>query len=88
MRFNPNTSIFAGMPRCDLERALREAQRAYMELSTGERVQTAAYTQGDGTKSVTYTPAQLPNLTALIRELQAQLGIVRRARRAMRPVYL
>ena len=88
MRFNPQTSIFAGMPREELQRALLEAQRAYIELSTGARVHGAAYTQGDGTKSVTYTPAQLPQITALINELQAQLGIVRHARRAIRPVYL
>jgi hypothetical protein len=88
MRFDPRTSILAGMPRGDLERQLHEAQRAYLELSTGSKVVTAAYTQGDGAKSVTYTQASLPNITALIRELQAQLGIIRHGRRPIRPVYL
>jgi gpW len=84
MRFNPRTSIFAGMPRPQLEAALRSAQQAYIELTTGGKVQVAAYTQGDGNKSVTYTVASLPNLVALIKELQAQLGIVRHTRRPTR----
>ena len=87
-RFNPRTSIFSGMQRPQLEHALREAQQAYLQLSTGARVVTASYTQGDGAKSVTYTAASLPNIVALIKELQAQLGIVRHGRRPIRPVYL
>ena len=84
MRFNPRTSIFAGMSREHLQAALTSAQNAYLELTIGGKVQAAAYTQGDGQKSVTYTAASLPNLTALIKELQAQLGIVRQARRPLR----
>jgi hypothetical protein len=83
-RFNPRTSIFAGMPRDKLQRALEQAQWAYIELSSGGKVQVAAYTQGDGSKSVTYTQAEIPNLTNLILELQAQLGIRRFARRPIR----
>lgn len=88
VRFNPRTSIFAGMPRHLLEQSLAEAQRAYVELSSGAKVVTAAYVQGDGSKSVTYTQASLPNIVVLIKELQAQLGIIRRARHPIRPVYL
>lgn len=84
MRFNPRTSIFAGMARPQLERALASAQQAYIELTTGGKVQVAAFTQGDGSKSVTYTAASLPNLVALIKELQVQLGIVHHGRRPMR----
>jgi gpW len=87
-RFNPRTSIFAGLPRDLLQRQLEEAQRAYMELSSGAKVVAANYTQGDGSKSVTYTAASLPNIVALIRELQAQLGIIRRGRSPIRPVYI
>jgi len=86
-RFNARTSIFAGMPRWHLERALAEAQRCYIELSSGATVVTAQYTQGDGSKSVTYVQASLPNVVMLIKELQAQLGIVRHARRPMRVGY-
>ena len=84
MRFNPRTSIFAGMPRPQLEQALQAAQQAYIELSSGAKVVTTSYTQGDGTKSVTYTAATLPNLVALIKELQAQLGQVWHPRRPMK----
>jgi hypothetical protein len=87
MRFNPRVSIFAGIPRPQLEAALRSAQQAYVELSLGAKVVTASYTQGDGAKAVTYTAASLPNLVAMIKELQAQLGIVRHARRPQRFLY-
>lgn len=81
MRFNSATSIFAGMPRAQLENALADAQQAYTQLSLGAKVVTASYTQGDGAKTVTYTQASLGNIVALIKELQAQLGIVCHARR-------
>lgn len=87
MRFNPRASIFAGMSRQQLEFALRSAQQAYLELSTGVKVVTANYAQGDGAKAITYSPATLPNLVAMIKELQAQLGIVRHARRPQRFLY-
>jgi hypothetical protein len=84
MRFNPRTSIFAGMSTAALQAALTSAQQAYLELSTGAKAVSLAYGQGDGNKSVTYTAASIPNLTAMIKELQAQLGIVRHARRPTR----
>jgi hypothetical protein len=66
-----------------LQTALRAAQQAYIDLSTGAKGESYAYTQGDGSKSVTYTKADLPALSALIQSLQAQLGIVVRPRRAI-----
>ena len=84
MRFNPRTSIFAGMTQAQLQAALANAQQAYLDLSSGAKVVTAQYAQGDGSKSVTYTAASIANLTALIKELQAQLGIVHHGRRPMR----
>jgi hypothetical protein len=84
MRFNPRTSIFAGMSQAALQAALQSAQQAYLDLTTGGKVQAAAYTQGDGSKSVTYTPATIANLTQVINELQAQLGMRRYARRPIR----
>jgi len=81
MRFNGSTSIFAGMSTVQLQQALANAQQAYLDLSTGAKAVTLNYTQGDGQKSVTYTAASLPNIVATIKELQAQLGIVRHGRR-------
>lgn len=84
MRYNPATSIFAGMTTAQLQLALANAQQAYLDLSSGAKVVTAAYTQGNGTKSVTYTAASLPDLVALIKQLQAQLGIVCQGRRPIK----
>lgn len=80
--YNPATSIFAGMSTPQLQTALANAQQAYLDLTTGNKLQTAAYTQGDGSKAVTYTKAELGALTLLIKQLQAQLGIVRHPRRS------
>lgn len=72
------------MSNTQLQAALATAQQAYLDLSSGAKVVTASYTQGDGSKSVTYTAASLPNIVALIKQLQAQLGIVRHGRRPQR----
>lgn len=79
--YNPNTSILAGMSTVALQTALANAQQAYIDLSSGAKVVTASYSQGDGSKSVTYTQANIADLVALIKQLQAQLGIIGRARR-------
>ena len=87
MRYNPQTSIFAGMSTTVLRAQLLIAQQAYVDLAGGAKVVTATYTQGDGSKSVTYPAASLPNLTALIQQLQAQLGLVIAPRRSPRIVF-
>lgn len=81
--YNPNTSIFAGMSTEQLQAALTAAQTALIQLQTGAKAVTLSYTQGDGTKSVTYQQASLGGLAMLIKQLQAQLGIIRRPRRPM-----
>ena len=75
------------MTRPMLQAQLEEAQKAYLALSTGTKAVTLNYTQGAGGKGVTYQQTSLPNLVALIKQLQAQLGIVHRPRSPMRPVY-
>lgn len=77
-------SIFAGMSQTDLQTQLANAQQAYIDLSTGAKGESYSYTQGDGAKSVTFTRANLGQLSALIRMLQQELGIVPRARRPVR----
>lgn len=79
--YNPSTSILAGMSTAALQTALANAQQAYIDLSSGAKVVTASYSQGDGAKSVTYTQANVADLVALIKQLQAQLGIIQRGRR-------
>jgi hypothetical protein len=85
--FNPATSLLAGRSTQQLQTDLQNAQQAYIDLSTGAKGESFSYTQGDGAKSVTYTRANLPQLAALIQLLQAQLGIVPRPRRPIRPIF-
>ncbi|RDU99222.1 phage head-tail adapter protein [Trinickia dinghuensis] len=70
-----------------LQTALAQAQQAYIDLSTGAKGESYSYSQGEGSRAVTYTRASLPQLTALIQELQAALGMRRRARRPIGFVY-
>lgn len=82
--YNPATSIFAGMSTAALQQALAVAQQAYLDISSGAKAVTIQYSQGDGGRSVTYQQTNLPNLVALIKQLQMQLGIVTRGRRPTR----
>ncbi|NHB89599.1 MULTISPECIES: gpW family head-tail joining protein [Photorhabdus] len=83
--FNPKTSLLAGaMTREQLQDALTKAQQAYIDLASGQRGVSFSYTQGDGTRSVSYQQSGIADLMALIQLLQAQLGIVARPRRPVR----
>lgn len=83
--FNRNTSLLAGgMTDEQLKDALQKAQQAYIDLTTGSRGVSFSYTQGDGTRSVSYQQSSLADLLALIQLLQAQLGIVARPRKPVR----
>lgn len=73
--------LLDGMSRADLQKALSDAQAAYLALSMGSKGESFSYTQGDGAKSVTYTRTNMAQLNALIRQLQQALGITRVARR-------
>ncbi|WP_234246442.1 gpW family head-tail joining protein [Klebsiella pneumoniae] len=83
--FNRNTSLLAGgMTDEQLRDALQKAQQAYIDLTTGSRGVSFSYTQGDGTRTVSYQQSSLADLLALIQLLQAQLGIVARPRKPVR----
>ncbi len=86
-RYDPSRSILAGMDTSVLQARLAQMQQDYLDLSSGRRVMSAAYAQGDGSKSVTYTMANIGQLVMAIRQLQAQLGIIEAPRRAIRPVF-
>ena len=85
--WNTSTSILAGRSTAQLQADLAQLQQAYIDLSSGAKGETYSYTQGDGAKSVTYTRANIAQLVAAIREIQAQLGIIPRARRPIRLLY-
>jgi hypothetical protein len=77
-------SVFTGLTDDAKRASLLSLQAAYLELLAGSKVAAASYTQGDGAKSVTFSQANLGNLTALIAQLQAELGMICRPRRTMR----
>lgn len=80
---------FYNVPAATLQTWLLACQQAVQDLTTGGKVQVAAYTQGDGNKSVTYTRADLPALTARIKALiQATNGGYVYSRRPISPLYL
>lgn len=75
--------IFAGMTQQQLLDARAAAQTALQALMMGGKPQALSYTQGTGSKSVTYTPANADKLQYFIRQLNAALGLERRAPMAM-----
>ncbi len=84
--FDPSTSLLAGYDPTALQAKLQEMQQAYLDLTTGNKGETYSYSQGDGGgKSVTYTRANADQLAVKIRQVQQQLGIIPRARRAITP---
>jgi hypothetical protein len=76
--------IFFGIETTLLQRWLAESQQALHDLKTGAQGQSYSYTQGDGAKAVTYTPANTPALEEHIRELQAALGLIAHSRSPVR----
>lgn len=67
-----------------LRQSLADAQQVYLQLMSGNQGESYSYTQGDGTRSTTFTRANISDLTAAIQLMQAQLGIVDSPRRANR----
>lgn len=78
----PSQGLWAGLPRETLKQYLATAQQAYHEVLTGSRPVSVSYSQETGSKSVTYTQANLPQLLGYIQSLQQALGLNRR--RALR----
>lgn len=85
--FNPKSSALAGMSREQLQQHLTELQNAYLALQSGQQVASVSYTQGDGSRSVSYRAADAGQLLQTIRLVQAQLGMPGTRRSALRPVF-
>jgi hypothetical protein len=80
---------YYGWTPTQLSTALTATQQAIFDLTTGGKLETASYTQGDGAKSVTYTRA---DLGALQQQVQILAGLVSGdprygRRRPLRPLY-
>lgn len=80
----PQSGTFAGMSRAQLQALLTQAQNALVELQLGKKGVSFSYTQGDGTRSVTYQPTSVADVTAQIMQLQKALGLPHARRRAAR----
>lgn len=68
-------SILDGISNTDLQARLSALQQVYLDLSAGSQVATASYTQGDGSKSVTFRAADIGAVITAIQMIQKQLGI-------------
>lgn len=78
---------YEGWTREAKQAALTSAQQALIDLSTGNKGEAFAYTQGDGSKSVTYTRADMASLQALIQSLKYSLGMCGGRRRPVTFTY-
>lgn len=85
------TSILDGLAVGQLQSQLALMQQAYLDLTSGNKVQVAAYTQGDGSKAVTYTAANLADLVQAILGVQTQIdqlnGLRINRRKPIRPMF-
>jgi hypothetical protein len=82
--FNPAKSILAGgnLSNATMQSFLAGLQQVYLQLSMGQSVVVAEYSQGPGsTKKVTYKHTDITTISGAIMLLQSQLGVVRRVRR-------
>ena len=80
------TSIFDGIDVTALRLRLASMQTDYLDLLQGRKVESASYAQGDGNRAVTYTKANLGDLTQAIIAVQTAIdaapGLCRQGRRA------
>lgn len=79
--YDPTDSALNCVPLATVRQWLVAAVTAEQELLSGAKVATASYSQGDGSRSVSYSAADRIMLKARITELQAFLGIGRPGRR-------
>ncbi|WP_244304889.1 gpW family protein [Paraburkholderia phymatum] len=75
------------MSTADMQSRLAALQAAYFDLSSGAKIVTATYNQGDGTKSVTYQQSDITQIRKAIEMLQMALGIICNYPRARRVLF-
>lgn len=85
------TSILDGIDVTSLQQRLAAMQQAYLDLVTGGKVEVASYAQADGSRTVSYTKANLADLAAAIITVQSAIdratavSVNRRA--PLRPIF-
>lgn len=71
---------FIGVSTDTLQAWLTQCQQALQDLTVGGKPESVSYAQGDGSKAVTYTRADISQLEQRIRNLGRALGLVGRRR--------
>ena len=74
--YRRRTSILDGIPLATLQARLATMQQAYLDLMSGAKIEVAGYAQGEGSKNVTYTRANIADLTQAILGVQTQIDVV------------
>ncbi|RBL87896.1 phage head-tail adapter protein [Streptomyces cavourensis] len=65
---------FEGIPQATLRQWLVDALQAQQDLMTGAKGESYSYSQGEGSKSVSFSRTNLNDLAVYIRRLQACLS--------------
>lgn len=81
--FDETLPLLQGLTTEQLEALFTSLQTAIINLMSGRREVTVSYAQGDGSKSVTYSGADLAGLNLLLRYVGNALGKPMRRRRAI-----
>jgi len=85
------TSIYSTIDTTTLQSWLPQLIQARMDVIAGRKAQAVSYSQSDGARSVTYTPADRAAITAEIVAIQSELsarGVMQGGGRApMRPYF-
>lgn len=83
----PTPDVLVGVDQATMQLWLTAAQRAYGNLMIGGQVESVSYAQADGSRSVNYTRANMPQLSQWIAMLQRALGLPVRGRHPIVPYY-
>lgn len=87
----PRTSILDGIDVNVLNLRLAQMQQDYLDLLSGRKAESASYAQSDGSRAITYTKANIADLTAAILTVQTQIdrlsGVCLSRRRPLRPFF-
>lgn len=76
MAWGSRTSVLDGIDAGTLQTQLTAMQAALLKLQAGASVATVAYSQGDGSRSVSYVVSSIDKLTQAILGVQRQLDLL------------
>ena len=86
------TSILDGVDIITLQARLVEMQAAYLDIVSGNKGESYSYTQGEGGRSVSFSRANIADLTQAIITVQYQIDLLsgsgfKNRRKPMRPYF-